>query len=100
MKPRYLKACPHWNRFNRFPVEARKAVRRFRNGVAPLLNMNRELRATPVLRLLDEGSPVDQPGWPTGVFPLLESLWPAGSGGQREGAFYRQFVTIGTASRF
>lgn len=42
--------------------------------------MNRDVSPAPILRLLDEDNAVDPPAsLPIGAFPLLESLWPAGT---------------------
>lgn len=65
---------------NRFPLERPKAGRRVRVRITGRLHVKREIRAMRLLSVFDKDGPVDQRGaLPIGAFPLLESLWPAGS---------------------
>lgn len=81
--------------FSRFPIERRKAGRRLTIGSRPS-NRNRELRATPIFGLRDDGSPVDRLGFlPVGAFPLLESFWPTGSGDREKARFIVNLLKVG-----
>lgn len=58
--------------------------------------MNREIRATRLLTVLDEDSPFDQRGGlPIGAFPLLESFWPVGASGKEKARVIVSLLQLG-----
>lgn len=61
--------------------------------------MNREVYPTPILHPADEDSPVNPPGLlPIGAFPLLESMWPAGTGDKEKARVIVGLLALGLHS--